>query len=256
MSSTAGTEKRPWDQAFTVCNPTTSDDGERTCSGQIELHQTSANTFLLDSAITYTGDYHHADGRPLEDDSRTVGPGFATDLASIPAVMRWMVNSYGAHTPAALIHDKLIPGGSHKADVEADRYFRHMLAEVGVPWATRWVMWAGVAIRTKAENGRRHQAALAIWAICALAGLVMFGWALAIGSVTLGVLSFLPVIPATIGWGGQWGVALIGVLVLPPILPTVVLIVLVRIGGSLVSRFVDTPTKASTRANPRVAAAV
>ena len=254
MSSTAGTEERPWDPTFTVCNPA-SGEGESDCSGQIELHQTSANTFRLDSAIAYIGEYSHADGRPLDDDWRTVGPGFETDLASIPASMRWMVNSYGAHTPAALIHDKLIPGGSHTADVEADRYFRHMLADVDVAWATRWVMWAGVAIRTKAQNGRRHQAALAIWAICALIGLVLFVWALAVGSAVMAALSFLPAIPATMSWGGQWGVALIGVGALPFILPTVALIVIVRITGSVASRFVDPPTALSTRSNPRVVSA-
>ncbi len=254
MLSTAGTEQRPWDRAFTVCNPG-SDDGSTDCSGQIELHQTSATTFLLDCAITYQGDYRHADGTPLDEDWRVVGPGFETDLASIPAVMRWMVNSYGAHTPAALIHDKLIPGGSHEADVKADRYFRHMLADVGIPWVTRWVMWAGVAIRTKAQNGRRHQAALGIWALCALIGLVLFAWALVAGSLTLGLLSFVPVIPATVSWGGQWGVALIGVGALPFILPTVLLIGIARIVGSVASRFVDAPAKQSKRTATRAAAA-
>lgn len=233
-----GSTTRPWDQAFEVCTPAR-DEEPADCSGEIRLRQSDATTFILDSKITYEGEYRHADGSELEADWKHVGPDFETDLASIPPVMRWMVNSYGAHTPAALVHDKLIPQGNHDGDVRADRYFRHMMAEVGVPWVTRWVMWAGVAVRTKAQNGRRHQAALAIWGLCAAIGLVLFTWGLVVGSPALLAVSFVPAIPATISWGRQWGVALIGVFALPFILPAVVLIVIARVVGSVASRFVD-----------------
>ena len=85
---------------------------------------------------------------------RTVGPDTLgpTDLASVPGPLRWFVNSYGAHTPAALIHDRLIGNTERPAELTdqmADRYFRFMLKSVNVSWLRRWMMWAAIAIRTR-----------------------------------------------------------------------------------------------------------
>src|SRR5690349_12750766 len=51
-----------------------------------------------------------------------------TDLASVPRAMQWLVPRYGAHTPAALLHDRMIgksPQGD-ECEIEnwaADRFF-------------------------------------------------------------------------------------------------------------------------------------
>ena len=138
--------------------------------------------------------------------------------------MRWLVNTYGAHTPAALIHDKLIPQGNLQGDVEADRFFRHMLAEVGVPFVTRWISWGGVAVRTRAMNGLIPRLTLVVWVLSAIAGLAMAAFGVATGSPTWIAVAFLPMIPATLAWGRQWGVGLIAAIALPFIIPVLLLI--------------------------------
>ncbi|MFN0029836.1 MAG: DUF1353 domain-containing protein [Acidimicrobiales bacterium] len=67
-----------------------------------------------------------------------------TDLASIPPFVRWIVNSYGTHTLAAIIHDRLITdwpdGGVLRSDVVADRFFREMLHACHTSFMRRWIM--------------------------------------------------------------------------------------------------------------------
>lgn len=213
----------PWVPHFRVCIPALG-EGPPHCNGEIRLRQTGANSFTLDSDVEYVGDYRHADGRELDESWRNVGVGFETDLASIPPFMRWLVNTYGAHTPAALIHDKLIPQGNLQGDVEADRFFRHMLAEVGVPFVTRWISWGGVAVRTRAMNGLIARLTLVVWVASAIAGLAMTAFGLATGSSTWIAVAFVPMIPATLAWGRQWGVGLIAALSLPFIIPVLLLI--------------------------------
>lgn len=70
-----------------------------------ELIQVDRKTFELNSSLTYIGATRVKD---LPVAARTVGPGTlpTTDLASVPAVLRWFVGRYGVHTPAALVHDR------------------------------------------------------------------------------------------------------------------------------------------------------
>ena len=237
----------PWSDSFTMCTTATDSDGneQTACTNQIELRQTSTSGFVLDNTITYVGSYRHADGRPLDAEWRTVGPAFETDLASVPPIMRWMVNSYGAHTPAAHIHDKLIPDspipGNHQAEVEADRYFRHMMAEVGVPFVTRWIMWAGVALRTKWQNGWTNRVTLIAWASCAVIGLTMFTYGVATWSLAWILGSALPILPATAVWRAQWGFGLIAAFALPVIVPAVIPLLAAITIGRVANFFVERP---------------
>ena len=61
-----------------------------------------------------------------------------TDLASVPGPLRWFLGSYGVHTPAVLIHDRLIPTPPDMVgritEQQADRYMRFMLKALGVRW--------------------------------------------------------------------------------------------------------------------------
>gem|GEM_PF-6469983 len=140
------TKTHPWHE-FDISGPT---------GASIPLHQIEENKFDLgDVTITYhgvTGLEHHIPDRisALEHELlRTITPEHlpSTDLASVPGPLRWFTNTYGAHTPAALIHDYLIVD---KGDAEivpavwADRYFRFMLRSCGVPFFKRSIMWTGV----------------------------------------------------------------------------------------------------------------
>jgi hypothetical protein len=87
---------------------------------------------------------------------------FRTDLASVPFFLTWLVPKGGTHTPAALLHDGLIPGkeepqsyvGPPVTRREADALFRDALGELGVPVIRRWLMFAGVSLPTIAERGK------------------------------------------------------------------------------------------------------
>ena len=81
-----------------------------------------------------------------------------TDLASIPAIVTWLVPRDGRHTPAAVLHDALIGGrdgvdyiasdGQDVTDRHADYLFREAMSGLGVAWLRKWMMWAAVALRT------------------------------------------------------------------------------------------------------------
>lgn len=76
-----------------------------------------------------------------------VPPNEATDLASVPPLLTWLVPRYGRHTLPALLHDFLqhLPGVTSE---QADRCFRVAMQGTEVPFVRRWLMWAAVMMRT------------------------------------------------------------------------------------------------------------
>ncbi len=240
-----------WGKHFSV------DDGEN--SGFIRLAQTTDTHFKLESVISYGGTTGLED-RDLSDETwtllRTITPADVpnTDLASIPAPMRWWVNTYGRHTPAALIHDRFIgiPEGLPESlcsdgleEEDIDRYFRYMLADSGVEFIQRWVMWSAVALRTRWVRGGSRRARLIAWFVFALAGVAGLGWSLWVGSwIGVAVAMVAPVPIATL-WGRQWGAGIVAsyfvfpLLLLPILLAVVILspfYVLQRLLGRHVER--------------------
>ena len=103
----------------------------------------------------------------MRKDAQILVPGEESDLASVPPFLRWFTDPYGAYTPAALIHDKLITkqpnGGPLKDDAASDRFFRFMLDSVGVPFFKRWIMWADVALRTRYAVGAGTSTQYSAW---------------------------------------------------------------------------------------------
>ena len=74
-------------------------------------------------------------------------PDDVTDLASVPWMLRWLVASYGQHTTAALLHDRLVrPGMTRQERVEADTVFFRALEESGNNWMRHRLMWVAVAV--------------------------------------------------------------------------------------------------------------
>jgi hypothetical protein len=150
-----------------------------------------------------------------------------TDLASIPQFMRWLVNSYGNHTLAAIIHDKLIVntpnGGQLKSDVVSDRFFREMLEVCGIPFLIRWVVWTGVALRTRWAAGTSKRLKVLIWAVLSVIGMTGAIW-LAATDHYLAALGFgLGCLLMAAGlWGRQWGAAVVAAVALPLVVPVAV----------------------------------
>ena len=146
-----------------------------------------------------------------------------TDLASIPQFMRWFTNSYGVHTLAAIIHDRLIRekpnAGALGSDTLSDRLFRYMLEAAGVPFFKRWIMWTAVAMRSRWAAGARRQATLIVWLALATFGLSL-GWYAAFhtNGVLFLIAAILPGVSAPL-WGKQWGASLVAAVAVPWILP-------------------------------------
>lgn len=161
-----------------------------------------------------------------------------TDMASIPAFLRWFVNTYGRHTLAAIIHDQLIQdrpnAGALQSDTLSDRLFREMMRSAGVPWLKRWIMWTAVAVRSRWAVGGWKRVRLLIWLVLAVCGIgiavaafgsAVFGWAHVFGwspSTMLAVAVATPIASAPL-WGKQFGASFIAAPAAIFILPATIL---------------------------------
>lgn len=244
-----------WGDSFII------DDGAH--DGFIRLAQRSRKSFKLESTIEYAGEtgLEHLDlpsetmrilrrlePKDLED----------TDLASVPQPMRWWVNTYGVHTPAALIHDRfigdkrLLPPGVSEADI--DRYFRFMLKDTGVRFLKRWIMWSATALRTRilTDGWRSWKAASVLaWTALAIAGTVGFFLSVLAGNWGLAVLLGVVAPPVfSVLWGRQWGAGLVAAWLVtpwlvPPLIITAAFLVLYAAAETAL-RFVLDPSRAGS----------
>lgn len=231
----------PWHE-FEISGP----DG-----GVIPLAQFNGTLFQLgDVTITYTGStglerYVERGDIAAEtlEEVRTIDQALlpTTDLASVPGPLRWFTNTYGPHTPAALIHDYLIPDKGVEPripEVYADRYFRFMLGSVGVPFFKRFIMWAAVAMRTRYHADRLlPRIGLVVWAIASLVGLAVFavtapdvvwgnGDVLGANTSTYFALSCIAPWACSALWGRQWGAGITAGFAAPWLLPAAIVTVL------------------------------
>ncbi|WP_420451397.1 DUF1353 domain-containing protein [Ilumatobacter sp.] len=186
----------------------------------IRLEQIDRCTFRLASTVRYHGPTGlegldpESDRRIRTVDATTLR---STDLASIPGPLRWWINSYGVHTPAALIHDRFIgepfgddPGRPEGVSEQAiDRYFRFMLRELGVPFFRRWLMWAAVAFRTRMHAGPLRRIAMVLWIAIAIVGVGLLATGALVGDRGLVLAAAALPIPAAALWGRQAAAALI-----------------------------------------------
>ena len=77
-----------------------------------------------------------------------VPKGFRTDYASVPRIFRNIINSYGKHGRAAVVHDWLY-SSQCKIDItreEADKIFLEIMKECGVGSIKRNLMYRMVRI--------------------------------------------------------------------------------------------------------------
>ncbi|MFM9378062.1 DUF1353 domain-containing protein [Gordonia sp. VNK21] len=208
-------------------------------AGEVAIAQIDQRHFVVRNAFRYEqpaveealiaalrrDGWDHAAARGAVDRARSFTPHLdnPTDLASIPRFLRWFENSYGRHSLAALIHDELITertnGGALGSDVLADRFFREMMRTSDVPWLKRWIMWAGVALRTRWAAGGLRRASIVCWLLLSVAGITGFIWAA--GSFVFGwplpglhpaallTAALLLIFVAAPLWGRQIGAALI-----------------------------------------------
>lgn len=210
-------DEPPWGHVFV-------DPLDPTRPARIRLSQVTRKSFELETSLLYTGPTGVA-GLPVE--ARTLhpddlGPRRRTDLTSVPAPLTWLVSPYGVHTPAAMVHDRLIgkPGLVGVSDEQADRYFRFMLQALGVRWLRRWLMWSAVSFGTRWRAGGVRRALLVVWVLLAAAGMAAFVAGVLTREWWLVVGAALAPVPAALLWGPQYRAGLLAaataVWVLPP----------------------------------------
>jgi hypothetical protein len=219
----AGSNGAPWAGSFQI---------EGDPSGHIVLKQVDGKSFELASTILYLGEETGLENvlePAVVDALRWVSPERLreTDLASVPLPLRWLVSTYGVHTPAALIHDWMIDEGppviGGLTPQYADRYFRFMLSDLGVRWLRRWMMWAAVALRTRWKTGPRRRALLVVWMIAAIAGIAGFGAGLVIGRPSMVIVATVAPLGFALLWGRQYGAGLVAAYNAPWVLPPTII---------------------------------
>jgi hypothetical protein len=181
--------------------------------GRFVLRQVDDDTFAVDEPISFT--------RP--DGMRGgVGPAIVlrpewlqrTDLASIPGYLGWFARRHGRHTPAALLHDVLIPDRSgwpqdfpedwQLAPDQADLLFRELLIACGVPLVRSYVMWAGVTVRTRLTRRPWGRIGLFAWFGAALGGTALLAYGLVTLTWWLAAVALFAPVPAALLWGRQY----------------------------------------------------
>lgn len=146
------------------------------------------------------------------------GPGFRTDLTSVPWLFTWLVPKTGAHLPAALLHDGLVAdrdgsGSSYVADRriprdEADRILRDAMADTGTGPIRRWLVWSAVATATIFVGSADWSRAR--WTAYRVAAVVTIGVVLVLG--TLATFDLFDLFGVALPWMGHrvWWQEVIG----------------------------------------------
>ena len=206
----------PWANCFR-------DPDQPSQPARIQLQQVTRKTFILRSSLEYIGET----GVPTLPAAACVlrpedlGDPALTDLASVPSALRWFVSSYDVHTPAALLHDRLIGPTNDLgvSEIDADRFFRFMLKALGVRFVRRWMMWTAVAFGTRWRS-KHLRPILILWLLAAVTGMSAFVYGLVVHNWWLVTVATLAPLPTSLLWGRQFGAGLTAaataIWVLPP----------------------------------------
>ncbi|MGH3761974.1 DUF1353 domain-containing protein [Actinophytocola sp.] len=109
--------------------------------GQISAVRVDSVNWRTTSTLEMTVRAHGADT------TFVIPAGYLTDFASVPRITAWLIPRTGDYTPAAVAHDWLLSDALADKKItscEVDDAFREIMRSLGVPWARRWLMWAGV----------------------------------------------------------------------------------------------------------------
>lgn len=132
------------------------------------------------------------------DELLVIRSGFETDFASIPKVMRWLLDSAGLNSEAGVLHDAVwresqrTPTRVDPAD--ADGIFRRALRETGSSALTRALMWGGVRAAAIAHGRYGREGPRAIVKLGQLAGVFVLALFTAL----------LPTLVAAVGLAIYW----------------------------------------------------
>lgn len=163
----------------------------------LEVSHEDGNRWALVSPLVYEGTSQYF----------IIKSGFETDFASIPKPVRWLLDSAGGNSEAAVLHDA-VWRESHRADSRvdpwhADGLFRRALRETGSPALTRGLMW--FAVRTSATVAGRFGRLGPPFGVKVLQ---LFG-IFVLGALTALVPTLVAVAGLVVYWVANWVIALI-----------------------------------------------
>ncbi len=142
-----------------------------TFEGRLAVEQVDARRWRLLEPLAYRASEHRYQ-------NFTAPEGYVTDFATTPRFVHWLYGPSGDYSRAAVIHDWLLTDTTlpHRT---IDRLFRLMLADLGIPWPRRWVLWTGVRwgslTRSKAarKDWLRDAPLVLVWSIPMAALLIL-----------------------------------------------------------------------------------
>ena len=163
----------------------------------LEVSHEDGNRWALVSPLVYEGTSQYF----------IIKSGFETDFASIPKPVRWLLDSAGGNSEAAVLHDA-VWRESHRADSRvdpwhADGLFRRALRETGSPALTRGLMW--FAVRAAATVAGRFGRLGPPFGVKVLQ---LFG-IFVLGALTALVPTLVAVAGLVVYWVANWVIALI-----------------------------------------------
>lgn len=156
---------------------------------------------------------------------------FASDLASVPWFLVWLIGRTGRHLRAAIAHDWMIdrlgrpdaPVGDRRT---ADRVFLDLMAADGVPLGRRRLIHTAVALATDAAAGTLRRVRVGA-TVAVPASAVLIGPWLAPGpAVAVGLAGAL--IAIVVSWGRRAGIAAIATTMTAAIAHVTAGVILVR----------------------------
>ncbi len=116
----------------------------------------------------------------------SIPAGYVTDLASVPRIFQGMLPASGSYTLAAVVHDCGCTAwdtlhrrvGRQMANLcfprkTTDRLFLNVMADEGVPFLTRWTLWAAVRANSIKRARQAHLEDLKLLPILAGPGLLV-----------------------------------------------------------------------------------
>ena len=163
----------------------------------LEVSHEDGNRWLLLSPLVYEGTSQYF----------IIKSGFETDFASIPKPVRWLLDSAGGNSEAAVLHDAVWRESqrpeSRVDPWHADGLFRRALRETGSPALTRGLMW--FAVRTAATVSGRFGRLGPPFVVKVLQLLGIF----VLGALTALVPTIVAVAGLVVYWIANWVIATI-----------------------------------------------
>jgi hypothetical protein len=134
--------------------------------------------------------------------------GFETDFASIPKPVRWLLDSAGQNSEAAVLHDAVWRESKRETEPRvdpwhADGLFRRALRETGAPALTRGLMWFAVRLAATV-SGRFGRLGPSLFVkVLQLLGIFVLGVVAALGPTLVALVGLV------VYWIANWVVALV-----------------------------------------------